>query len=124
VSVPDEKRRAERFPTLLRAELKIETEDRSESFAVVANMSRTGILVATPCRARLGQSVYFTFQDGENEYLAVGTIIANREGLGFVVEFQGETAEMKSFFDRIEKLEPTDQWSVLQSVEKGTIEIV
>lgn len=120
----DDQRRAERFPTLLRAKLKIEAENDASAWAVVANMSRTGILVATPTRARLGQSVYFTFTGHDTECLAVGTVIANREGLGFVVEFQGETAEMKQFFDIVEALDPDEQWSLLQSVESGTIEIV
>jgi hypothetical protein len=41
-----------------------------------------------------------------------------------VVEFQGETAEMKAFFDQVERMPPAAQWELMQSIDHGTLEIV
>ncbi len=119
-----DKRRSERYPTLMRAELRVELDREPTGWAVIANLSRTGILVATEVRAATGQTVYFSFRGAGIDCLAVGTVITNRDGAGFVVEFQGETAEMKAFFDQLERLDPAAQWELMQSIDRGTLEIV
>jgi hypothetical protein len=51
-------------------------------------------------------------------------IIENRGAMGFVVEFQGETMEMKSFFDLAERMDDASRWQLLQGIDDGVIEIV
>ena len=108
----------------MRAKLEVETDGATDLWAVIANVSRSGILVATKVRAAVGQMVYFTFNGLGAECLAVGTITTNREEVGFVVQFQGETMEMKAFFDHLESLAPQQQWELMQSIEFSTLQIV
>jgi len=114
-----------RHETLISVTLRVvEAGSGSEGPAVVSSMSRGGIFVAAPTQAAIGQTVQFAFTVAEGQCLAVGNIIQNRGEAGFAVEFQGETAEMKAFFDRMESLPGDQQWSLLQSISDGIVEIV
>lgn len=122
-----ERRRAARFPALLSVHLNVAAEDDASAppnAAVISNISRSGIFVATPRRAALGQTVFFRFAGPKGECMAIGNVIANRGELGFAVEFQGESLEMKEFFDLLEKLKPAQLWQLLQALDRAEVEIV
>jgi hypothetical protein len=126
VRMSNEHRRAERYPLLLRVDLRVVAENDSTEPgpAVVSSISRSGIFVATPMRVAIGQPIFFRFPGPFGECLALGNVIENRGELGFAVEFQGETEETKRFFEHLERLDPDRSWSLLQSLDGASLEVV
>jgi hypothetical protein len=121
----DNRRRAARHDALLSVALRVaEDGPHHDGRAVVSSISRSGIFVATPTKAAVGQTVRFEFTGPDGPCMAVGMIIENRGAMGFVVEFQGETMEMKSFFDLAERMDDASRWQLLQGIDDGVIEIV
>ncbi len=120
------RRRAVRHETLLSVTLKVaEAGAHNEARAVVSSLSRSGLFCSTPAHAQVGQTVLFEFTGPNGEVCeALGNIIENRGESGFAVEFQGETVEMKAFFDAVENAPPGEGWSMLQEIDDGVIEIV
>lgn len=120
------RRRSVRHETLLGVSLRVAAEDSDhDGRAVVSSLSRSGLFCATPTKAQVGQTVMFEFTAPDGTRCeAIGNIIENRGEMGFAVEFQGETVEMKSFFDSIERAAPGERWSLLQAIADGVIEIV
>lgn len=120
------RRRAIRHETLLSVTLKVaEAGPHHDGRAVVSSLSRSGLFCSTPARAAVGQTVLFEFTAPNGTRCeAVGNIIEDRGERGFAVEFQGETVEMKAFFDEIENAPPGEGWSILQGIDDGVIEII
>ncbi|RMH42709.1 MAG: hypothetical protein D6689_07335 [Deltaproteobacteria bacterium] len=121
------RRRAPRHETLLHVALHVAAKRAPADGVrgVVSSLSRSGLFCATPARAAVGQTVRFAFTSPDGVACeAVGFVIENRGELGFAVEFQGETREMKAFFDRVERLSADERWALLQSIDDGVIEIV
>jgi len=115
-----------RHETLLSVTLKVaQAGPHHDGRAVVSSLSRSGLFCSTPAQAQVGQTVLFEFTGPNGELCeAVGNVLENRGEMGFAVEFQGETVEMKAFFDAVEKAPAGEGWSMLQAIDDGIIEIV
>jgi len=126
LTAPQDLRRAPRFPALVKVDVRVAVEGEApeSSRSIVSNLSRTGMFVASPARAAVGQTLYFEFDTPLGHCLAVGNVIGRRGELGFVVEFQGESGGTLRFFEVLHRVDEGSRWDLLQSITDARIEIV